>query len=154
VGEDASTERLTLRWRRRGQRWTLGQHISKGFVYTPPMEALLEKEGAVEKWNDDRLDELSRRMDSGFKEMREGFARVDARFAQMDAKFIQVDDRFAQMDAKFIQVDARFAQMDAKFDAKFDRVDAKLDKLFIAVLTVGGGFAATTVASLLGILFL
>lgn len=31
-------------------------------------------------WNDDRLDELSRRVDDGFKEMREGFARVDAKF--------------------------------------------------------------------------
>jgi hypothetical protein len=72
------------------------------------MEALLEKEGKVEDWNDDRLDELSRRMDAGFKEMREGFARVDAKF----------------------------------------------DKLFIAIITVGGGFAATTIASLLGVLLL
>jgi ribosome assembly protein YihI (activator of Der GTPase) len=79
------------------------------------MEALLEKEGKVENWNDDRLDELSRRMDAGFKEMREGFARVDA---------------------------------------KFDRVDAKFNKLFIAIITVGGGFAATTIASLLGVLLL
>ncbi|MGN6277080.1 MAG: hypothetical protein ACTHNP_14290 [Solirubrobacterales bacterium] len=83
------------------------------------MEALLEKEGKVENWNDDRMDELSRRMDDGFKlvreEMREGFARVDA---------------------------------------KFDRVDAKFNKLFIATLTVGGGFAATTIASLLGVLLL
>lgn len=53
------------------------------------MEALLE-EGKVERWNDDRLDELSRRMDDGF----------------------------------------------------------------IAILTVGGGFAATTIASLLGVLLL
>lgn len=90
------------------------------------MEALLEREGNVERWNDDRLDELSRRVDDGFKEMREGFARVDARFVQMDAKF----------------------------DAKFDRMDAKLNKLFIAIITVGGGFAATTIASLLGVLLL
>ena len=31
-------------------------------------------------WNDDRLDELSRRVDDGFKEMRQGFARVDEKF--------------------------------------------------------------------------
>ena len=31
-------------------------------------------------WNDSRLDELSRRVDDGFKEMREGFARVDGKF--------------------------------------------------------------------------
>jgi hypothetical protein len=72
------------------------------------MEALLEKEGKVESWNDDRLDELSRRVDDGFKEMREGFARIDERF----------------------------------------------DKLFLAIITVGTGFAATTIASLLGALLL
>lgn len=47
------------------------------------MEALLEKEGDVENWNDDRLDELSRRVDAGFKEMREGFARVDSRLDRL-----------------------------------------------------------------------
>jgi hypothetical protein len=90
------------------------------------MEALLEKEGEVENWNDDRLDELSGRVDSGFKEMREGFARVDR----------EMKEGFARV------------------DAKFDRVDARFDKLFIAIITVGGGFAATTVASLLGVLLL
>jgi hypothetical protein len=90
------------------------------------MEALLEKEGKVESWNDERLDELSRRVDDGFREMREGFARMDAKF---DAKFDRVD-------------------------AKFDSIDAKFNKLFIAIITVGGGFAATTIASLLGALLL
>lgn len=33
------------------------------------MEALLEKEGDVESWNDERLDELSRRIDAGFERM-------------------------------------------------------------------------------------
>lgn len=47
------------------------------------MEALLEKERDVENWNDDRLDELSRRMDNGFKEMREGFAGVNDRIDRL-----------------------------------------------------------------------
>ncbi len=42
------------------------------------MEALLEREGdVVDSWNDARLDELSRRMDAGFNEMRKGFARIE-----------------------------------------------------------------------------
>ncbi len=44
-------------------------------------------EDRVDRWNDDRLDELSRRMDQGFKElrgeMREGFARIDKRFERL-----------------------------------------------------------------------
>jgi hypothetical protein len=54
------------------------------------MEAL-KMEDRVDSWNDDRLDELSRRMDDGFKEMRvemrEGFARMDQRFEQVDKRF-------------------------------------------------------------------
>jgi ribosome assembly protein YihI (activator of Der GTPase) len=50
------------------------------------MEALLEKEGNVENWNDDRLDELSRRVDNGFQEMREGFARVDAKIDRLGSR--------------------------------------------------------------------
>lgn len=70
------------------------------------------------KWNDDRLDELSRRVDDGFKEMREGFARIDE-----------------------------------KFDGRFDRLNDRLDKLIFATWTVGGGIAATAVASLVKLAF-
>ena len=58
-------------------------------------------EERVDRWNDDRLDELSRRMDAGFKEMREemreGFARMDRRFEQIDKRFEQVDKRFERL---------------------------------------------------------
>jgi hypothetical protein len=58
------------------------------------MEALLEKEGKVESWNDDRLDELSRRMDAGFKEMRDGFARVDQAVSK---GFAQTNERIDRL---------------------------------------------------------
>ncbi len=48
-------------------------------------------------WNDDRLDELSRRVDGGFKEMREGFARIDERFARIDEKFDRVGERIDKL---------------------------------------------------------
>jgi hypothetical protein len=73
------------------------------------MEALLEKEKDVERWNDDRLDELSRRMDAGFKEMREGFARVDAKFERLDAKFERIDDRFDKLFIALFTVCGGFA---------------------------------------------
>jgi hypothetical protein len=46
------------------------------------MEAL-KMETPMDSWNDDRLDELSRRVDEGFKEMREGFARMDQKFERL-----------------------------------------------------------------------
>jgi hypothetical protein len=61
------------------------------------MEALLEKEGTVQSWNDERLDELSRRVGDGFKEMREGFARVDAKFDQVDIKFDRLGARIDRL---------------------------------------------------------
>jgi ribosome assembly protein YihI (activator of Der GTPase) len=47
---------------------------------------LLTMKARRTNWNDDRLDELSRRVDDGFKEMREGFARVDAKFDRVNAR--------------------------------------------------------------------
>ena len=84
------------------------------------MEALLEKEADVESWNDERMDELSRRVDDGFKEMREGFARVDK---EMKEGFVRVDE---EMKAGFDRVDAKFV----RFDAKFDKLVGRIDKLF------------------------
>ena len=36
-----------------------------------------------DNWNDDRLDELSRRMDDGFREMREEFRQMNQRFDRL-----------------------------------------------------------------------
>ena len=41
----------------------------------------------MSSWNDDRLDELSRRTDAGFAEMRQGFAKVDERFERIEERF-------------------------------------------------------------------
>jgi hypothetical protein len=89
------------------------------------MEALLEKEADVESWNDDRMDELSRRTDAGFKEMREGFARVDR---EMKEGFANVDRRF-------------------------ERINSRLDKLIFATWATGGAFAATAFAALVKVAF-
>ncbi len=52
-------------------------------------------EKPMSNWNDDRLDELSRRMDDGFKEMREGFARMDERFDRLQNTLIRASVGFA-----------------------------------------------------------
>ena len=71
------------------------------------MEALLEREGKVESWNDERLDELSRRMDLGFEktatkeELNRRFDEVDARFKRfetsMENQFGRLNDRFDKL---------------------------------------------------------
>ncbi|HSC21343.1 MAG TPA: hypothetical protein VLC07_06405 [Solirubrobacterales bacterium] len=79
----------------------------------------------MESWNDERLDELSRRMDSGFedmrKEMREGFARIDQKF-ELVAK---------NEDLQFLS-------------SRFDRLQNTL-------LIIGGGLLGTVIASAAGV---
>jgi hypothetical protein len=75
------------------------------------MEALLEKEGDVERWNDERMDELSRRMDTGF----EGAASA----AEMTA------------------VKSEVARGFDKADREFARLNDRLDKLFWGIGFVG-----------------
>jgi tetrahydromethanopterin S-methyltransferase subunit G len=51
-----------------------------------------------EKWTDERLDDLSTKVDRGFSEvkseMREGFTRMEARFEKVDERFEKIDERF------------------------------------------------------------
>jgi tetrahydromethanopterin S-methyltransferase subunit G len=70
------------------------------------MEALLEREGKVENWNDDRLDELS-------QTMKEGFAKVDRRFER---------------------VEERFELVEGEMKEGFARVGDRLDKLFYLLI--------------------
>jgi hypothetical protein len=58
-------------------------------------------ERPMDSWNDERLDEMSRRMDDGFKEVRkemqEGFAQIDKRFEAFDKRFEAFDKRFERL---------------------------------------------------------
>jgi archaellum component FlaC len=116
------------------------------------MEAL-KMERTMENWNDDRLDELSRRMDDGFKEMREGFARMVTReemkelIASINVRFEQIDKRFDQVDKRFDQVDKRFDQV----DKRFDRLENRVDRLYygclaLLVLLIGNSILGTVLS--------
>lgn len=65
-----------------------------------------------ETWTDERLDDLSAKVDQGFSEikteMREGFARMEARFEKIDERFEKVDQRFEKVDERFEKVEERF----------------------------------------------
>lgn len=52
--------------------------------------AVAEKEAGMTDWNDARLDELGKRVDDGFAEMREEFRQVDLRFDSMQQLLIRM----------------------------------------------------------------
>jgi tetrahydromethanopterin S-methyltransferase subunit G len=58
-----------------------------------------------DQWTDERLDDLSAKVDQGFSEvkteMREGFARMEARFEKIDERFEKIDERFEKIDSRF-----------------------------------------------------
>ncbi|HYH53490.1 MAG TPA: hypothetical protein VD761_05105 [Solirubrobacterales bacterium] len=56
---------------------------------------------AREKWTDERLDDLNKKVDELKTEMREGFARVDT----------EIRDLRSDMNARFNAIDARFESL-------------------------------------------
>jgi tetrahydromethanopterin S-methyltransferase subunit G len=87
------------------------------------MEAL-KMERPMDNWNDARLDELSRRIDEGFKEMREGFARTPTRE----------------------EVNGRFADVGKRLDRLENRVDRfYYSCLALLVLLIGSSIANTVI---------
>jgi hypothetical protein len=97
-------------------------------------------ETLMSTWNDDRLDELSQRMDAGFarvdQEMKEGFARVD-----QDMK-----DGFARVDKAMGELRVEMRQLNARFDGLHQRFDRLFQVLLIGAL----GFAGTVTAAIVG----
>jgi hypothetical protein len=110
---------------------------------------------ARESWTDERLDDLSVKVDRGFeREATEVRAlRVEARTeftalrAEMTVGFARVD---REMKARFERVDHEmkvgFARVDHEMKAGFDKVDERFDAfqriLIIAVITLCGGMFA------------
>jgi archaellum component FlaC len=90
------------------------------------------------RWTDDRMDdlkdqvdELGRRMETGFAEQRsEMNARFDRLEKSLEVRFEKVDERFDKVDERFEKVYERFDKVDERFervDAKFERIDAKFE---------------------------
>jgi uncharacterized sporulation protein YeaH/YhbH (DUF444 family) len=95
------------------------------------MEALLKKEGTVESWNDERMDELSRRVDSGFRqtheEVREGFAEISRKLDRIPTRE-EIDHRFEGT------------------EGRINRVNNRLEHMVWALFAIGGGLLGNVLA--------
>ena len=54
-------------------------------------------EAVREKWTDDRLDDLSQRVDRGFSDVDRRFDEVDRRFDRLERRFEGLEGRFDRM---------------------------------------------------------
>ena len=102
----------------------------------------------MDSWNDERLDELNRRVENGFakvdQEMKAGFARVDN---EMKAGFARVDEQFEK-------VAPREETYDAIGEVKVElrRLNERFDRLLHALLLIAWGVAGTVLAAVIGLL--
>jgi hypothetical protein len=91
-------------------------HASQLFVYGGIiMEAMREA------WTDERLDDLTKRVDRGFIQA-DGRAtkfedRVDARFEKLEGK---LQSRFDRIDNRFERMDERLERFEARMTSRFE----------------------------------
>jgi len=83
-------------------------------------------------WSDERLDDLSKRMD-------EGFHRND----------VEHQEFRREMKAGFDAMNARFDAMNARFDARFDAMNERLEKFAQMLIVIGAGLIGTLVTALI-----
>ncbi len=83
------------------------------------------------EWTDKRMDDLAKRVDDGFKEVKGDISRLDAKF-----------------DAKIGALDSKIGALDTKFDEKIGVLDSKISGLQTLLLRYALG---TTTGILAGV---
>lgn len=90
---------------------------------------------ARDTWTDERLDDLSKRTDAGFREVRE---EIRGLRGEMNEEFRVFR---GEVRAEFARVDSRFDAMDSRFDA-----------LQRTLVQVGGGLAGAIFVGFMGLI--
>ena len=88
-----------------------------------------------EKWTDDRLDDLSKKVDVGFADTK---AVIGETKAEMSAGFTRVDteihDLRSEMNARFEKVDDRFDKLNDSMNTRFESLNRNLQATMVAVI--------------------
>jgi len=92
-------------------------------------------ESEVSNWNDDRLDELNRRVE-------EGFVRVDERFVRLEG----------EMRGGFTKVDREMKEGFAELRGEMGYLGERFDRLLNTLVLIAWGLAGTMVAALAAVL--
>ena len=90
----------------------------------------------MQSWNDDRLDELDRKVEVGFAKTDERFRRIDERFEEVDRRFDKVDKRFDKVEGEIKNLET---SLRAEISANHHQLEARFDRMQQTIITVGGG---------------
>lgn len=102
-----------------------------------------------EAWTDERLDDLSTRMDEGFRELRAETGALRAEMGELRAEVGQVREALGELRAEIKGLEKKF---DAKFgavDAKFSAVDKRFDDV-MRTMQIGFGLIGAVLVALVG----
>jgi hypothetical protein len=91
-----------------------------------------------EAWTDERLDDLTKHMDEGFREVREELRQQRGDMAQMMAKREKVD----------IRLEAQQKYMDARFDDQRNHMDTSFNAL-MRTMQIGFSLIGVLIAGLM-----
>ena len=103
-------------------------------------------EAMREAWTDERLDDLTERMEKDFRRVDERFEEVITR---MDRGFEQINARFDQID---IRMDKQLHQINTRMDRESHLVHTRFDTLQQGLVVVGGGLIGTLILAMAGFL--
>jgi hypothetical protein len=94
-------------------------------------------EAMREAWTDERLDDLTERMEKDFRRVDERFEEVITR---MDRGFEQIDAHFDQVNAR---MDTQLNQINTRMDREFHLAHTRFDSLQQSLIVVSGGLIGT-----------
>ena len=95
-----------------------------------------------EKWTDEKLDDLDKKVEKGFAdtqaEMRAGFARVDGEIKRLDGDVKRLDGDVKRLDGNLgelrREINARFDSIDLRFESVNRNLQAVLVAVVVALI--------------------
>jgi len=78
--------------------------------------------------------------------------RTEENFRHVDRRFEQVDQRFEQVDRRLERLEVDFRDLRGEMNARFERVEGRLDALNGTLLRLGAGALVTFVVGFAGLI--
>jgi DNA anti-recombination protein RmuC len=102
-------------------------------------------EAMRQSWSDDRLDDLSGRVDVGFARLEQRLDASEERLAR------RIDESAERMEAIATRLNTRIDEsardLRLEFNTRFDRLESRFDRMQQTIILTGGGIVATLIAA-------
>jgi hypothetical protein len=107
-------------------------------------------ERARATWTDERLDDLSHRVDDGFNRVDEDLRQMRT---EMNSRFDGLEGRLGErIDGVEGRLERRIGSLERQLGGRIDGLEARFDSLQRTMIQVGGGMIVTVLATLATVL--